>query len=144
MFVLGGYDVDDNRDRIDRDAVCAFLDTEVYWGHWRSRDDIERQLDTAWRLVGAYERGSGAQVGFARAVSDGVAVAYLADVYVEPAHRGHGLGKVLVATMIDDGPGAEFKWMLHTGDAHGLYAAFGFAGPTDSYLERPAAPHRRG
>jgi hypothetical protein len=35
-------------------------------------------------------------VGFARAVSDGVAMAYLADVFVAPAARGIGLGVGLV------------------------------------------------
>jgi hypothetical protein len=40
--------------------------------------------------------------------------------------------------MIDDGPGADFRWLLHTGDAIFLYASFGFR-PTDrTVLERPA------
>jgi hypothetical protein len=43
----------------------------------------------------------------------------------------------LVRFMVEQGPGAHFRWMLHTGDAHGLYAKFGF-GPADrTYLERP-------
>jgi RimJ/RimL family protein N-acetyltransferase len=40
--------------------------------------------------------------------------------------------------MIDDGPGVGWRWMLHTSDAHGLYRQFGFASPSDRYLERPA------
>jgi len=46
--------------------------------------------------------------GFARAVSDGVAYAYLADVFVVNGARGRGLGTALVETMIDHGPGAGF------------------------------------
>ena len=80
---------------------------------------------------------TGRQVGFARAVSDGVAFAYLADVFIAPEARGAGLGKELVATMIDRGPGAGFRWTLHTADAHGLYRKFGFAEPDHTYLERP-------
>ncbi|MCU1492481.1 MAG: family N-acetyltransferase [Acidimicrobiaceae bacterium] len=76
-------------------------------------------------------------VGFARALSDGVAIAYLADVYVEADTRGRGLGAALVRAMIDDGPGASFRWMLHTKDAHGLYRKFGFVEPTGRFLERP-------
>jgi len=57
-----------------------------------------------------------AMVGFARAVSDGVAVAYLADVFVAPAARGIGLGVGLVDAMIVQGPGRGFRWMLHTKD----------------------------
>jgi GNAT superfamily N-acetyltransferase len=135
------YEIDDDPARVDRDAVHAFLSTRAYWGRWRSRADLERQLDGAWRVVAAYGPG-GALVGFARAVSDGVALAYLADVFVDPAHRGRGIGRALVAAMIEDGPGANFRWLLHTADAHALYAGFGFAPPDDTYLERPAAGRR--
>lgn len=77
-------------------------------------------------------------IGFARALSDGVAFAYLADVFVLPGHRGQGVGRALVAEMVEAGPGAEFRWLLHTADAHGLYAGFGFAPPGASLLERPS------
>lgn len=70
-------------------------------------------------------------------VSDGVALAYLADVYVLEEHRGHGLGEALVHEMIDHGPGNWFRWMLHTADAHELYRKAGFAAPDDTYMERP-------
>jgi hypothetical protein len=40
--------------------------------------------------------------------------------------------------MIDNGPGARFRWLLHTRDAHRLYERFGFAKPDETYLERPA------
>jgi len=69
--------------------------------------------------------------------SDGVGLAYLADVFVVDDARGHGVGTALVQAMIDDGPGADFRWMLHTADAHGLYRRFGFAEPDTTYLERP-------
>jgi GNAT superfamily N-acetyltransferase len=131
------YSLDDDRGRIDLDVVWAFLSTEAYWGRWRPRAVVDRQVREAWRVVGAYD-ADGAMVGFVRAVSDGVALAYLADVFVVAHHRGQGLGRRLVATMIDDGPGASFRWMLHTKDAHGLYAGFGFAAPDATMLERPA------
>jgi GNAT superfamily N-acetyltransferase len=134
-----GYQLDDDPARVDRDVVWRFLSQEAYWGRWRGRGDVERQLDGAWRVVGAYATATGAMVGFARALSDGVALAYLADVFVVPEHRGHGIGTALVAAMIEDGSGAGFRWMLHTYDAHGLYAKFGFAAPDPTYLERPAA-----
>jgi len=113
----------------------------VYWARWRPVDVIREQVRTAWRVVGAYA-ADGTQVGFARALSDGFALAYLADVYVLDAHRGHGLGKRIVQHMIDDGPGAKFRWMLHTSDAQGLYHQFGFSEPGPqsqyTYLERPS------
>jgi N-acetyltransferase len=132
----GDYEIDDDPGRIDADAAVAFLTTQAYWGRWRGEQDIKGQIVTAWRVVGAYDQ-TGAMVGFARAYGDGGS-AYLADVYVLSGHRGAGLGKALVRMMIEDGPGAGWRWMLHTSDAHGLYRQFGFAQPSGRYLERQA------
>jgi GNAT superfamily N-acetyltransferase len=131
------FELDDDPDRVDVDLVWQFMSTEAYWGRWRDRDLVERQLAGAWRVVGAYRTDTGRMVGFARAISDGVGLAYLADVFVVAQARGHGVGKALVRRMIDDGPGAEFRWMLHTADAHELYRRFGFTEPDSTYLERP-------
>lgn len=132
------YVLSDATERLDRDVVWQFLSTEAYWGRWRSREDVEQQIDGAWRVVGAYVESTGEMVGFARAVSDGVGFAYLADVFVDAAHRGAGLGHRIVATMIDDGPGADFRWVLFTGDAHGLYRQHGFTDPDSTAMVRPA------
>jgi RimJ/RimL family protein N-acetyltransferase/GNAT superfamily N-acetyltransferase len=131
----GDYEIDDDLGRVDADAAVAFLTTQAYWGKWRGAADIKGQIAVAWRVVGAYDR-AGAMVGFARAYGDG-GCAYLADVYVLAEHRGAGLGQALVRMMIEDGPGAGWRWMLHTSDAHGLYRQFGFARPNGRYLERP-------
>lgn len=130
------FELDDDPNRVDVDTVWMFLSTQAYWGRWRDRSQVERQLAGSWRVVGAYRRDTGAMVGFARAISDGVALAYLADVFVLDEARGVGLGKALIHAMIEEGPGADFRWMLHTADAHGLYRRFGFHEPDASYLER--------
>ncbi|MFB9684598.1 GNAT family N-acetyltransferase [Amycolatopsis plumensis] len=135
MRTFGDYELDDDRARLDLDVVWKFLSTEAYWGRWRTREQVEAAIDGSWRVVGAYRDGT--MVGFARAFSDGVSSAYLADVFVVDAARGSGLGKEIVREMIDNGPGAQFRWMLHTADAHGLYRQFGFAEHTRGhYLER--------
>ncbi len=132
------YELHGDPRRLPLDDVWTWLSTEAYWGRWRTRSDVDAQLDSAWRVVGAYRCDTGELVGFARAVSDGVGFAYLADVFVIDAHRGHSLGKRLVATMIDDGPGRDFRWTLFTGDAHGLYEQFGFAAPDSTAMVRPS------
>ena len=131
------YILDDDRDRVDVDALWVFLSTKAYWARWRQRSDVEAQLRSAWRVVGAYDETG--MVGFSRAISDGVAIAYLADVYVEERARGDGLGIELVTTMIEWGPGSQLRLMLHTRDAHGLYERFGFGAADETYLERPPA-----
>ena len=139
MRSMGPYEIDHSPDRVDPDAVWQFLATEAYWSRWRSRDDVQRPIQGAWRVVGCYD-GQGYMVGFARALSDGVALAYLADVYVLEDHRGRGLGRALLEEMIEDGPGKDFRWLLHTADAHGLYRQFGFTAPDATIMER--ASHR--
>ena len=136
IYTSGAYELDDDPSRTDKDAVWRFLSTEAYWGKSRSRADFEAQMASAWRVVGVYESATGRQVGFARAISDGVAFAYLADLFILADARGGGLGKELVATMIDRGPGAGFRWTLHTSDAHELYRKYGFAEPDTRYMER--------
>lgn len=130
----GGYELDDDRGRIDVEAVHRYLSQDSYWAKGRPREVVERLVREASRVVGLYYNGD--QIGFARTFSDGVAVAYLADVYVLPEHRGHGLGVELVREAVENGPFAHVGWVLHTRDAHGLYGRFGFGRPSERLLER--------
>ena len=129
-----GYEVDDDRDRIDVDAVYAYL-TQAYWALGRSRDVVADIARTSARVVGVYH--DGAQIGYARVLSDGHTTAYLADVYVLEEHRGRGLGRALVESAVNGDPQlAPLRWMLHTRDMHALYRQFGFVEPDDRFLER--------
>ena len=130
----GGYELDDDPARIDREAVHAYVGGRSYWGAGRTRDEMDGLIERAERVVGLYHGGR--QVGFSRTVSDGLTRSYLADVYVLEEHRGRGLGTELVRFTVDEGPFAGTGWLLHTADAHGLYARFGFEPPTDRLLER--------
>ncbi len=133
----GGYELDDDPARVDVDAVHDYLANHSYWAKGRAYEVVERLVRDATRVVGAY--AGGRQVGFARAFSDGVANAYLADVYVLPEHRGRGLGVELVREMIENGPLNDVKWILHTSDAHELYRKFGFGAPSELVMERRPA-----
>jgi ribosomal protein S18 acetylase RimI-like enzyme len=130
----GGFELDDDPGRVDLEAVYDFLARVSYWARGRPRETVERLIREADRVVGLYVDGR--QIGFARAFTDGVAAAYLADVYVLPEFRGRGLGEELVREMIERGPYAEVKWLLHTTDAHALYRKLGFDEPSERVLER--------
>ena len=129
-----GFVLDDDPARIDVDAVHDYLANESYWARGRPHATVARLVRDASRVVGLYHDGR--QIGFCRAVTDGVAFVYLADVYVLPAFRGRGLGVELVREMIEGGPFADRKWLLHTEDAHSLYEKFGFAAPSYKLMER--------
>ena len=129
-----GYELDDDRARIDREAVHRYLSEESYWAAGRPREVVDDLVETATRVVGLYHDGR--QVGFSRTFSDGHTMSYLADVYVLDEHRGRGLGVELVRFSVDEGPLARTRWYLHTRDAHELYRRFGFKEPGERVLER--------
>ena len=134
--VVGEYEIDDDKHRIDHEMVWTWLSTEAYWGRRRTREDVEFQLDEAFLLLGAYHRATGKMVGFARGTGDGLSFGYLADVFVLPVARGAGLGKALVRAVTERDP--RIRWVLFTADAHELYRPFGFTEPDATCLVRPA------
>ena len=129
-----GYEIDDDRGRVDVDAVHAYLSGESYWARGRTRAETDAALAGSMRVIGVY-RGDD-QVGFLRVVSDGVWFAYLADLYVLEPHRGLGLGVELVREAVDTEPWRRLRWFLSTDDAHGLYERFGFRAPSERALYR--------
>lgn len=129
-----GFALDDDRARIDREAIHAFL-AGSYWAAGRERSVMDALVESAARVVGLYAP-DGSQVGFARVVSDTHTVSYLADVYVLEDHRGRGFGLELVRFTVDVEPLAWTKWLLHTRDMHHLYAKLGFVNPDARTMER--------
>jgi len=121
--------------RLDLDMIYEFL-TNCYWAKGIPREVVALSIEHSL-CFGIYD-GSGAQVGFARVISDFATIAYLGDVFVLESHRGHGLGKWMMECIMQH-PALQNlrRWILLTRDAHGLYRQFGFtpiAAP-DRYME---------
>ena len=130
-----GYELDDDKRRVDVEAVHRYISEDSYWAPGRPLDLQQRLVDQAERVVGLYHDGR--QIGFCRAASsDGISFVYLADVYVLEEHRGRGLGVELVREMVDRSPLADRIWLLHTKDAHDLYRKLGFGPPGERLMER--------
>jgi GNAT superfamily N-acetyltransferase len=132
--LANGIELDDDKARVDRAEVHLFLSEVSYWAKGRPRETQDRLIDEATRVVGLYDGER--QIGFCRAFSDGLALAYLADVYVLESYREQGLGEELVREMVENGPLAGVKWMLHTADMHPLYRKLGFTEPSQRVMER--------
>ena len=129
-----GIELDDSKERIDRDEVYRFLSEVAYWSLGRPRETQDRLIDEAARVVGLYDDDR--QIGFCRAATDGVSFVYLADVYVLEEYRGRGLGEALVREIVENGALANLRWILHTQDMHGLYRKLGFEAPSYKVMER--------
>ncbi|MFJ6610112.1 GNAT family N-acetyltransferase [Streptomyces sp. NPDC091289] len=128
--LVDGYAIDTDPDRIDIGRVHHWLSTDAFWALGRSRDLVERSMRGSLNF-GVYD-AEGTQVAYARVVTDRATFAWLCDVYVDPAHRGRGLG-VRLATAVRDhlAPYELKRTLLATLDAHELYAKVGFVPVSD-------------
>jgi GNAT superfamily N-acetyltransferase len=121
------FELSDDVDRLDRAVIHRWLSEQSYWAAGRSRERQDAAIDASWN-VGAYGV-DGKQIGFARVVTDGVAFAWISDVFVAEEARGAGIGRAMVARLLERLDAAEVRRsMLRTSDAHGVYTALGFAG----------------
>jgi GNAT superfamily N-acetyltransferase len=116
--------ITDDRARMDVDTIHRYLSEESYWAANIPRDVVERAIANSL-CFGAFD--GDAQIGFARVITDSATFAYLADVFVLPSHRGRGIAKEIMETVLahPELQGLR-RWHLVTRDAHALYAQFGF------------------
>jgi predicted N-acetyltransferase YhbS len=125
-----GYLITTDDTRLDVDAIHAYL-VRSYWSKGIPKELVARSVrgSLCFGLYADAADGSapGPQVGFARVISDRATFAYLCDVYVLEEHRGKGLSKWLIQTLLDHPDLAGLRrFVLATRDAHGLYARYGF------------------
>lgn len=139
-----GYEISDDRGRLDLEVVYRYLSQEAYWARGRPRDVFERSVAGSLCL-GAYEPG-GTMAGFARVVTDGATFGWLCDLFVLPEHRGRGVAGMLVRAVHSHPAMATVsRIMLATADAHELYRRHGYEAVDEGrYLEvRRSAPPER-
>lgn len=78
-------------------------------------------------------------VGMGRIIGDGGLFFQVVDIAVEPSHQGRGLGKAIVARLVDHlrnhAPSSAYVSLMADGEAHRLYSQFGF---------KPTAPRSIG
>ena len=121
-----GVRISDDLGELDRELVHRWLSEQSYWAVGRERERQDAAIDGSWNF-GAYDAATGAQLGYARVVTDRATFAWLCDVFVDPDARGRGVGVALVADVVERLRTLGLRRiMLATADAHGLYAKFGF------------------
>ena len=125
------YEVATDAARFDVDLIHTFL-RSTYWAANMPRSVLEKSIRHA--LCFGVFAGS-KQVAFARVITDYATFAYLSDLFVVPEHRGRGVSKLLVRSILAHPELQDLRrFVLATKDAHGLYAQFGFkplANPED-------------
>ena len=128
------YEISTDSARVDVDAVHAYL-ARSYWAEGIPREVVAEAIANSL-CFSLFDRG--AQIGFARVVTDRATFAYLCDVYVLEDHRRRGLAKRLVEEVTRHPELASVRrFVLVTRDAQSLYEPFMFKAPVDSgqYME---------
>ncbi|MGW2636816.1 GNAT family N-acetyltransferase [Streptomyces sp. NPDC001348] len=121
-----GYEFSADPDRVDVGRVHHWLSTDSYWAIGRTRETHDRAMAGSLNF-GVYDTGSGEQVAYARVVTDGALFGWLADVYVDPAVRGKGVGTGMVGAIREHlRPYGLRRLLLATEDAQGVYEKLGF------------------
>lgn len=81
-------------------------------------------------VVAIVVRDEGRAVGMGRAIGDGLFY-QIVDIAVEPGHQGNGLGKAIVSNLLEAlrrvAPAEAYVSLIADGDAHRLYAQYGFS-----------------
>jgi GNAT superfamily N-acetyltransferase len=134
----GEYEIDTDKRRLDLSTIHRYLSEESYWAKNRTLEQTLTAIENSL-CFGVYR--SRKQVGFARVITDKATFAYIGDVFVLQEHRGTGLSKWLMETIVTqpDLQGLR-RWLLATHDAHGLYRQFDFNGLRfpERWMERTA------
>ena len=126
----GNYSISTDQKKLDLEMLHDFLSNKAYWSRGLPEEVMIRSIEQSL-CFGLYQ--SEKQVGFARIITDYATIAYLGDVFILEEFRGKGLSKWLMQTIMEypDLQGLR-RWILLTGDAHGLYKQFGWEEIKDS------------
>ena len=121
---------------LDVPLIHHFLSKNTYWAKDIPLGLVQQSLANSQCFGGFIGKD---QVAFARVISDYTTFANLVDVFVLPEHRGRGYSKSLMdAVLAHPQLQGLRRFMLATGDAHGLYAQYGFTAPLypETLMER--------
>lgn len=119
-----GFEVDNDKQRLDVAIIHDFLSNRSYWARGRSVETVKRSIENSLSF-GVYTK-EGNQIGFARVVTDKTTFAWLCDLFILEDARGQGLAKRLVETIVNHPEiNCLRRFMLMTNDAHELYRKYG-------------------
>jgi GNAT superfamily N-acetyltransferase len=124
---------------MDLAMIHQYLSEESYWAKGIPKEVVATSIEHSLCFGLFYETK---QIGFARLITDKATFAYLADVFILPAHRGKGLSKRLLKC-IHAHPSVQNlrRWLLGTLDAHTLYEQFGWTRFTEGVSQRFMQKH---
>src|ERR1700761_3137642 len=91
--IYNGYLITTDKAQMQPETIHKWISERSYWAQNIPFETLKTSFDNSY-CIGILKEGK--QVGYGRLVTDFAVFAYLADVYVEEAHRGAGLGKKMM------------------------------------------------
>lgn len=114
----------DDRKRLDIDWVLDQL-ASYYWSKDEPKERLRQAIENA-HPYGLYAP-DGAPAGFLSVLSDKVYNARLSHFFITPKHRGRGLARWVMSTLLFESQFQHVQsWQLATDDASAFYERFGF------------------
>jgi len=96
-FLKKGFMISTDQSLLDFEMIYKYLSEGSYWAQGIPAETLKRAMENSL-CFGVYKQN--AQVGLARVVSDKATFAYICDVFILPGHRGIGLSKWLIQTIV--------------------------------------------
>jgi len=116
----------DGYEAMDFERATEML-SKAHWCLGIGIDEMRKGAENSALVVGAFNE-EGRQIGYARAISDKVRFAYIADVYVDEAYRKQGIGQGMMRYILAHPSLSDvYNWLLITRDAHEVYRKVGFS-----------------
>jgi GNAT superfamily N-acetyltransferase len=136
MANTSNLQISTDRTELDVPLIYRFLSEQSTWAVGISRAVVDRAIENSLCFGGYVD---GRQVAFARVITDYATFGNLVDMFVIPEYRGRGYSlEIMKAVMVHPSLKTLRRFMLATGDAHGLYEKFGFTPPQrpETLMER--------
>lgn len=110
-------------------AIADYLRLRVAAGlSPKTQEQATKGLPNSWFGVTVLHQG--APVGMGRIIGDGGTAFQIVDIALEPAHHNKGLGKAVMAALMQhlkaNAPAGAYVSLIADGDARHLYAKYGF------------------
>ena len=131
-------------DRVPTESEHRAIAASVGWSDHFDEGSIGASIAASVR--GVVVLAGDEAVGMARLVGDGVHYFYVQDVIVHPDHEGHGLGKSLVARLIEwveaTAPAQAFVGLFASPEAEAIYRELDFDDSEALGMSRLVKPRR--
>jgi GNAT superfamily N-acetyltransferase len=124
------YKINPDLNTVDWEQVLHLFQ-KVYWKH-RVAKEIENAFKLSTTTIFIYEEDQ--IIAFGRVIGDGRYYAMLADIVVDPAHQGQGLGKYLVTTLNKQLVNYHFVNLSAAPGADKFYKSLGWKKQTTAFI----------